>query len=266
LQTLRVAGPKVDPFIRSLKTPGQFPTMELDGNEGAGFWFANGRNTFTRNSAADCGLGYYMQHFTATWYAFPIYPVQQPDGSFRDEDIRALPFVRFEGNEAHGCDGDGVRLDSGVPIRGEGPPQYADKTRPFLIRDLRLWDGNGFVSRVGVLRMENARIDKELSSAEEREAVKRGWPKLVDDLPPTTVITHVIRREGKVLVRGTTADNGVVRRVVVNGEEARSVGANFAEWEITLDGVPAGPLRLKACAEDAAKNVEPLPHTVTVAD
>jgi hypothetical protein len=95
-----------------------------------------------------------------------------------------------------------------------------------------------------------------------REVQGIALPKLldpVDDLPPTTVITHVSRRApGKLLVRGTTADNGVVKRVVVNGKEAQATAANFAEWQITLDAT--GPLRLEAHAEDAAGNVEPRPH------
>jgi hypothetical protein len=106
---------------------------------------------------------------------------------------------------------------------------------------------------VAGLRTENSRIDKELYDDEESEAVKRARPELLDDLPPPTAITHVARTHGRA-------------RVPVSGREARSAGANFAEWEITLEGVPAGPLLLKAHAEDASKNVEPLPHTVTVAD
>ena len=43
-------------------------------------------------------------------------------------------------------------------------------------------------------------------------------------------------RGGKLLVRGVTSDNGVVKRVVVNGQEARKLSANFAEWEVVLDG------------------------------
>ena len=83
----------------------------------------------------------------------------------------------------------------------------------------------------------------------------------VDDLPPTTVITHVLRTAGnKLLVRGTTADNGDVKRVLVNGAEARSVGANFAEWEATVDM----GREVRAHAEDAAGNVEPRPHVVAV--
>jgi hypothetical protein len=82
----------------------------------------------------------------------------------------------------------------------------------------------------------------------------------VDDLAPTTVITHVRRSAaGKIVVRGTTADNGTVRRVVVNGTEARALADNFAEWEVAL----AAPLaELKAHAEDAAGNVESRAHRI----
>jgi hypothetical protein len=63
------------------------------------------------------------------------------------------------------------------------------------------------------------------------EVSKVDFPKLldpVDDLPPTTVITHVQRIVGersvstrRLVVRGTTADNGPVKKVLVNGKEAR---------------------------------------------
>jgi hypothetical protein len=87
----------------------------------------------------------------------------------------------------------------------------------------------------------------------------------VDDLPPTTVITHVGKAaDGKVAVRGTTADNGTVKRVLVNGTEAKAVAANFAEWEITLENLPTGGGKLEAHAEDAAGNVERRPHVLVV--
>jgi hypothetical protein len=48
------------------------------------------------------------------------------------------------------------------------------------------------------------------------------FPKLldpIDDLPPTTVITHVAETgDGKLRVRGATAENGTVKRVVVKGQ------------------------------------------------
>jgi hypothetical protein len=93
------------------------------------------------------------------------------------------------------------------------------------------------------------------------------FPKLldpVDDLPPTTVITHVTKRaDGKLRVRGSTADNGTVKRVLVNGKETKAVAANFAEWEITLEDLPASR-RLEAHAEDTAGNVEKRGHVMTV--
>jgi hypothetical protein len=100
------------------------------------------------------------------------------------------------------------------------------------------------------------------------EVSKVEFPKLldpVDDLPPATVITHVTARPGKVTVRGTTSDNGKVVKVQVNGRPARALAANFAEWEVVLDGVKPGELKLSAQAEDAAGNVEKRPHVVTVA-
>jgi len=66
---------------------------------------------------------------------------------------------------------------------------------------------------------------------------------LVDDLPPTTVITHVR---------------------VVNGREAKAMSPNFVEWETVLSDVNPGGLKLSAHAEDAAGNVENRPHTIAI--
>ena len=57
-------------------------------------------------------------------------------------------------------------------------------------------------------------------------------------------------------MRGTTADNGAVKRVLVNGEEAKATGAQLPEWEVALDA--AG--KVEAWAEDAAGNVETNKH------
>jgi hypothetical protein len=86
------------------------------------------------------------------------------------------------------------------------------------------------------------------------------FPEVVDDLPPTTVITRIIKQDGKLIVRGFTADNGIVKRVLVNGKEAKSLAPNFSEWEITLDAVA----ELKAQSEDSAGNIEQTPMVVEV--
>jgi hypothetical protein len=65
-------------------------------------------------------------------------------------------------------------------------------------------------------------------------------------------------------VRGTTADNGSVKKLLVNGREARSLAPNFAQWEVVLGDVTSGEMKLRAQAEDAAGNAEKRPHVRTV--
>lgn len=386
---------------RGKKLPKQ--VLPFDGNEGAGFWWANSLNTFTRNVAADNDL--YGFRFEATFSSALklIFPIQQPDGSKEKLDIRTLPFVRFEDNEVHSNVGlYGINLGEGV--NRVGP----DTKHPFIVRNTKIWNVHyGFRPQVPSLLVENMTIqsaygvyhpnydnhvyrnltiirtntepfnrghddlsvqygalavdgltfdgirsggmpliqisddnpsgagathfrnvktvnwtdgskaralvnlgggprpqpktekgvpiylhdwygpgrhamvvstrspeykaqpdkfkaEPPLTGDESRVAEVRDidFPKLldlVDDLPPTTVITHIQKTGGKTLVRGTAADNGTIAKVLVNGKEAKSLAANFAEWEITLDDLPTGG-KLEAFASDAAGNVEKLPH------
>jgi hypothetical protein len=82
----------------------------------------------------------------------------------------------------------------------------------------------------------------------------------VDDRPPATVITRVVVEEGKVRVYGTTSDDGSVKRVIVNGRDAAADAANFAQWNVVLEGIDASRKEISAHAEDEAGNVEKLPH------
>jgi hypothetical protein len=99
------------------------------------------------------------------------------------------------------------------------------------------------------------------------------FPKLldpVDDLPPATIITSPAMGSpaklagGTLIVRGTTSDNFLTRRVTVNGIEAQSVDFNFHQWEARLSGVKPGKLVLEAKAEDAAGNLELTPHRLEI--
>src|SRR5205823_6077 len=62
--------------------------LPFDQNEGAGFWWANSLNTFTRN--VSCENGHYGYRFEATRTSrFDLrLPVRQPDGSRSRVDIR----------------------------------------------------------------------------------------------------------------------------------------------------------------------------------
>jgi hypothetical protein len=272
--------------------------LPFDKNDGSGFWWANSLNSFTRNVAAECDeYGYFFQAPKTADFDLAL-NVQQPDGSRKPVDIRTLPFVRFEDNETHCQRRHGFNLGGGVPF---GPPNVngvgPDQKHPFVIKNFRSWnvhwaihpvspsvllDGfDVFNAEYGVWRpvykahayrrvsmtqvpaqLNYAFVDPARPPNNEADYPKPLDP--IDDLPPITIITSVRVADDKVLVRGTTADNGVVKRVVVNGIEAKATRDNFAEWEVTLDGVKTESLKVSAHAEDAAGNVEKRPHVVTV--
>jgi hypothetical protein len=376
--------------------------LPFDQNEGAGFWWANSLNSFTRNVSCENYRYGFRFEATKTSRLDLTLPVMGPDGERRPTDVRTLPFVRFEGNEAH-CDGlYGVNLGEGVNRAGP------DEKHPFVVRDMKIWEVHyAFRPQVPSLLVEDMRIhragygvyhpnydrhvyrrmlisetdtepfnrghdddsvqygvlavdgltfagnhngyvplvqisdDNATGAAEshfrdvkvidrhdnnKRALVNRGggprpapktatgvpvylhdwygpgqtakvvstaakdygkdgltytsdapltgdesrvakvtgvkFPELlhpVDDLPPATVITRVERRDGKLVVRGTASDNGTVAKVMVNGQAAKALRDNFAEWEAVLSGTSA---EVKAHAEDAAGNVEKRPHIV----
>ena len=265
--------------------------LPYDKNDGSGFWWANCQNTFTRNVACDCDeYGYFFQAPKTPQFD-PTLSVEQPDGTRREVDIRTLPFIRFDDNEAHTQRRHALNLGGGVPfgeptVAGVGP----DTRHPFVIRNWRAWDVHWafhpvapsvLVDRMDIfsaeyalwrpvykahayheIAMDQVTVHKEFmpigAKADESAFPKPLDP--VDDQPPVTVITSSSRQAGgAILVRGTTSDGGTVKRVVVNGREAKPTRDNFAEWEIVLDA-PKGEFKLSAHAEDAAGNVETHAH------
>ena len=73
--------------------------LPFDENEGAAFWWANGRNTLTRNVGVECdqyGFRYDMQKRSNFDSKLPIV---QPDGTDKIVDVRTIPIWRFEDNE-----------------------------------------------------------------------------------------------------------------------------------------------------------------------
>jgi hypothetical protein len=345
--------------------------LPFDTNDGAGYWWANNLNTFTRNVACECdGYGYRFEATPSEGFDLQM-PVQQPDGSRKTVDIRTLPFVRFEENEAHSIL---YGLNLGEGVDSVGP----DTRHPLIVRNTRIWNAQWafrpnapsmvvenmeiYGSRYGIFQpiynqhaytrlaidqtevpggepflligrkpdglefpdeprrgspKASAAVEKgypaeakpapagavaekslgagkapaevRIATAEEKRRFglqqgdpladaqpgpparllsSTGFPQPldpVDDLPPATVITFVGKAtQGKLLVRGTTSDNGTVRRVLVNGREAKATAPNFAEWEIILDQSRRGELKLTARAEDSAGNVEQFPHELPV--
>lgn len=163
---------------------------------------------------------------------------------------------------------DGSKQRAIVNLGGGPRPQpTTEKGVPVYLHD---WFGAGRTAMVVSSRSpefkanpSRFRSEPPLTGDESRvaEASDAAFPQPldpVDDLPPATVITSVTREGGQLLVRGATTDNGIVKRVRVNGREAKSTAANFSEWEIVLE-TSQGVHKLEAVAEDAAGNTEKTP-------
>ena len=116
---------------RASRLPGQF--LPFDHNDGAGFWWANSLNSFTRNVAVECDRYGYRYEATPDSTDRLVRPVQRPAGTVEEVDIRTLPFVRFDGNEAH-TQLYGMNMGEGAG--GVGP----DESHPFVIKDMKVWD------------------------------------------------------------------------------------------------------------------------------
>jgi G8 domain len=153
---------------------------------------------------------------------------------------------------------------------GPRPQPKTEKGVPIYLHD---WFGAGRIAKVVSTRSpeykakpDEYRAETPLTGNESRVAEVTGvpfpaFPEFVDDLPPMTVVIgfDTTRRDGRLIVRGTCIDNGTVKRVMVNGTQAKAVADNFAEWQVVLE---ANTTRIEANAEDAAGNVEKTPAVV----
>ncbi len=70
--------------------------IPFDHNDGAGFWWANSLNSFTRNVACECDEYGFRLDAQMTPEFTPLRGVLDASGQRRLVDIRTLPFVRFE--------------------------------------------------------------------------------------------------------------------------------------------------------------------------
>jgi hypothetical protein len=148
----------LDHNLAALVLPGN-PQKEqevpFDQNRGAGFWWANCRNSFTRNVAVECAEYGYRFDVKKTADFDPIRPIRQPDGLATREDVRIQPFVRFEDNEAHTMkffclNLRGVtRPDRGLDFYSQNESLAREATEamplpghPFWIRNFRCWEAN----------------------------------------------------------------------------------------------------------------------------
>ena len=130
-----------------------------DLNDGAGFWWANSLNAFTRNVAVECDQHGYRFEAEKTDTFDTVLSVPQPDGTLKEIDIRTIPFVRFDDNEVHcqrrfGLNLGGIRGltygqfeyrqdgDAALSVGGTSGGVGPDKSHPFMIRNFKAWDNH----------------------------------------------------------------------------------------------------------------------------
>lgn len=138
---------------RGRRLPNQ--VLPFDENEGAAFWWANGRNTLVRNVGCEndqYGFRYDMQHTSQ----FDTHlPILQSDGSKKPLDVRTIPIWRFDDNEAHtNFAGMVVAANGGnqpdAPIEDERMLEQIKKVdwtgpdhrHPHIIRNFTIWEAH----------------------------------------------------------------------------------------------------------------------------
>ena len=157
-----------------------------------------------------------------------VMAVRMPDGRRRKVDIRTLPFLRFDGNEAHDQRRYGLDLGGGLEgqeekgVGGIGP----DPRHPFVIRNLLVWYSHWGVSpaapSVLIDGLDLTECDYGFWHPRYEGQAYRGvvtyrtrWPEAftsgqrpeekrypapldpVDDRPPVTVITRISPLRGR---------------------------------------------------------------------
>jgi hypothetical protein len=85
--------------VRGKPLPKQM--LPFDPNDGAAFWWPNGRNTLVRNVSCENDEYGYRYDSQKSKYFDTTLPILMPDGNTKLVDIRTLAFLRFEDNTAH---------------------------------------------------------------------------------------------------------------------------------------------------------------------
>lgn len=109
--------------------------LPFDPNDGAGFWWANGRNTLTRNVACENDEYGYRFEVAKRSNFNPELHTLQPSGERERVDVRKVPFLRFEDNESHS---EGLySFNFGDDLNGS---VGGDRAHPFIAKNLRAWE------------------------------------------------------------------------------------------------------------------------------
>ncbi len=127
--------------------------LPFDPNDGGAFWWANGRNTITRNVACENDeYGYRYDSQKRSNFDSNL-RIMMPDGEEQIVDIRTLPIFRFDSNESHT---EGLYSVAVAGTDGVGP----DTRHPHVLRNLKMWQTHyALRSELPTMLVENVSIN-----------------------------------------------------------------------------------------------------------
>jgi len=132
--------------------------LPFDPNDGAAFWWTNGRNSIVRNvSCENDEYGFRYDCQDASGFNAQV-PMQMPDGEKRSVDVRRVPIYRFEANEAHteGLYGMVFAGNRRTETQRIGP----DKQHPHILNNLKIWQVHyGLRPQIPQMLIEDVEIE-----------------------------------------------------------------------------------------------------------
>ncbi|MEM7234700.1 MAG: hypothetical protein AAF517_21150, partial [Planctomycetota bacterium] len=138
--------------FRGRRLPGQ--VLPFDPNDGAAFWWSNGKNTLVRNATSENDeYGYRYDSQRRSNFDSRL-AVRSPSGKDRIVDIRTIPIWRFEDNESHT---EGLYSFALAGTEGTGP----DTSHPHRLRGLRIWNTHyGLRAQLPKMLVEDVKIHR----------------------------------------------------------------------------------------------------------
>ena len=126
--------------------------LPFDPNDGAGFWWANGRNTLTRNVTCENDqYGYRYDSQKRSNFDSNL-SIRMPSGDYQVTDIRTVPISRFSDNESHT---EGLYSIAVAGTDGAGP----DTRHPHRLANLKIWHTHyALRSQLPTMLVENVKI------------------------------------------------------------------------------------------------------------
>jgi hypothetical protein len=228
--------------------------LPFDPNDGAAFWWANGRNSLTRNVSCEndeYGYRYDMQHSQSF---DSVLPISTPDGGVAKVDVRTIPIWNFRENEAHTEGIYGVLIaangnhqpDTSITdqrmlehirrIDWTGP----DLRHPHVLKDVKIWEVHyALRPHSPAMWLENIRIDGAAYGIYRPAFENQVYRNL-----------HLSRVSSEPFNRGMDDASAQTGRVTVDG----MVFENFSPYGLAL--VQMSDNNLSGDAETHLRNVE----------